>query len=101
LPLGEIVPNVVAPPTVPLTAHVTAVFELPETTAVNCTESPARMLAAVGLTVMDVDAGVEGDDGPLGPVVLPPPQPHNARVRSSRAEGFGVRMRVRTHACTR
>ncbi len=50
----------------PFTAQVTAVLELPETVAVKGNESPARMFALVGLTVTEVEVGVEGVDGVLG-----------------------------------
>jgi hypothetical protein len=66
LPLEEIVPIAVDPPAVPFTAQVTAVLELPETVAVNGNESPARMFALLGLTVTEVEIGVEGVDGVVG-----------------------------------
>ena len=56
----EIVPRVADPPTVPLTDQVTLVFELPETVAENCKESPARILAVEGVTVTVVEVGVAG-----------------------------------------
>jgi hypothetical protein len=68
LPLEEIVPIALEPPAVPFTAQVTAVLELPETVAVNGNESPARMFALVGLTVTEVEVGVEGADGADGVV---------------------------------
>jgi hypothetical protein len=69
--------------------HVTAVFEVPATVAVNCVDSPARIFAFDGVTVTivepDEDPGSEGDVG-LGLVVVVfamPPQAHAASARSS------------------
>ena len=49
-PFVEIVPILSFPPAVPFTCHVTAVFEFPETTAVNCCDSPVDTVAPVGDT---------------------------------------------------
>jgi hypothetical protein len=81
LPLEEMVPSEDEPPLVPLTAHATAVFELPDTVAVNWKESPARMFAEVGETLTETEAGVEGEEL-LGEedVEAPPPQPTRSRA---------------------
>jgi len=50
-PLVEMVPTVVLPPNIPSTAHVTPVFEVPVTAAVNCCVPPVATLAELGLTV--------------------------------------------------
>jgi|SRR6476660_5019072 hypothetical protein len=63
------VPSADEPPALPLTDQVTEVLELPETFAVNWKELAARMLAVVGETVIDVDAGVPGL---LFPPLFPP-----------------------------
>jgi hypothetical protein len=68
LPLEEIVPIALDAPAAPFTAQVTPVLELPETVAVNWNDSPARMFALVGLTVTEVEVGVEGADGADGVV---------------------------------
>ena len=82
----------------PFTAQVTAVLELPETVAVNRNESPARMFALVGLTVMDVEVGgVEGVDGVVGVLLelvaaLQPPSDPAARTpAASTGSAFVVR----------
>ncbi len=70
-------PSVAEPPTVPFTAHVTAVLELPDTVAVNGNESPARMFAVVGETTTETDAGVDGVvELPALELAEPPPHPH-------------------------
>ena len=49
-PVELIIPNEVLPPAVPFTDQVTAVFDVPETVAVNCRAgSPGRTLVAAGL----------------------------------------------------
>src|SRR5579864_8710335 len=58
-PLAEIVPSAA-----PATLHVTAVFVVPETVAVNCWLLPTATLAVAGPTIMVI-----------GFVLLPPPQP--------------------------
>jgi hypothetical protein len=80
---------------VPFTAQVTAVLELPETVAVNKNDSPARMFALVGLTVTDVEVGVEGVDGVVGVllevvVALQPPNTPAARTATTKS-AFVVR----------
>jgi hypothetical protein len=47
----EIVPLVVLPPVIPLTLHVTAVFDVPATVAVNCRVVDNVTLAEDGDTV--------------------------------------------------
>jgi hypothetical protein len=79
------VPRVAEPPTTPFTAQVTAVFELPETVAVNGKESPARILAVEGATVIVVvpgAEGVEGVEGLLFEVVVALHPPSNRIARS-------------------
>ena len=63
MPLLETAPRVEELPMVPLTAQVTAVFELPETVAVNWNESPARIFAEAGETVTEMELGVDGEEG--------------------------------------
>jgi hypothetical protein len=97
LPLEEIIPIALEPPAVPFTAQVTAVLELPETVAVNGNESPARMFALLGLTVTEVEVGVEGVDGVVGVllelvVALQPPSNPAARTpAASTRSAFVVR----------
>jgi len=82
---------------VPFTAQVTTVLELPETVAMKVNESPARMFALVGLTVTEVEVGVEGADGVVGvllelAVALQPPSNPAARTpAASTRSGFVVR----------
>jgi hypothetical protein len=47
----EIVPVLELPPTAPLTLHVTAAFDVPETTELNCFVVVAGTLADAGATV--------------------------------------------------
>jgi hypothetical protein len=54
------VPRAEEPPLVPLTAQMTAEFEVPETVAVNWKEAPAGMLAEVGETDTEMEAGGVG-----------------------------------------
>lgn len=81
----------------PFTAQVTTVLELPETVAMKVNESPARMFALVGLTVTEVEVGVEGADGVVGvllelAVALQPPSNPAARTpAASTRSGFVVR----------
>jgi hypothetical protein len=59
---------------VPFTAQLTAVFAFPVTVAENWKESPARIFAVVGVTVTEVEVGVEGAvgvEGLLLEVVVP------------------------------
>jgi len=91
------VPRVAEPPAVPFTAQVTAVLELPETVAVNWNESPARMLALVGKTATEMEAGVDGCAG-LFEVdeAAPPPQPPKSSKDASVARALASgRMAVR------
>jgi hypothetical protein len=76
----EIVPRVTDPPAVVFTAHVTLVFELPETVALNWKESPARTLAVDGVTVTVVEVGVVGPDGADGLLLVVPLQPLSSRI---------------------
>ena len=80
--MEEIVPRVADPPAVVFTAHVTLVFELPETVALNWKESPARILAVDGVTVTVVKVGVVGPDGVDGLLleVVVPLQPLSSRI---------------------
>ena len=70
--------------------QVTAVFEVPVTAAVNCVDSPARILAFGGVTVTIVepeeDPGSEGDVG-LGLVVVVFAMPPHAQATSARRSG--------------
>jgi hypothetical protein len=100
LPLEEIVPIALEPPAVRFTAQVTAVLELPETVAMKVNESPARMLALVGLTVTEVEVGVEGADGAGGVVgvllelvvaLQPPSNPAARTPAASTRSAFVVR----------
>lgn len=82
MPPEVIVPIAAEPPAVPFTAQVTAVLELPDTVAVNEKESPARMLAVVGVTLTEVDPGVEGVDGVEG-LLFEPVVPLQAPLRNA------------------
>jgi len=92
------VPSAAEPPAVPFTVQVTMVLEFPDTVAMNWNESPARMLAVVGLTVTDVVAGVEGVDG-LPEDVDVPLQPQVTRIASARIGSslIAERMALRAH----
>jgi hypothetical protein len=50
------VPQVVPEQPVPVRVHTTAVFELPETVAVNCCLPPDETVAAVGDTCTETEA---------------------------------------------
>jgi hypothetical protein len=95
------VPSADEPPAVPLTDQVTEVLELPETFAVNGKELAARMLAVVGETVIDVDAGVPGGlFPPLFPDELPAPvaaQPAPNKTARIDSDIATRRMALRTH----
>ena len=56
-PVGDIVPTVEFPPTMPATNQFTAVLVVPETAAVNCVDRPTWTLAAVGEIVTEIDVG--------------------------------------------
>ena len=62
-----------APPVMPLTCQVTAVFEEPVTAAVNVCEAPARMVAGFGETLTEIAGGGGGGGG--GAPGLPVPVP--------------------------
>jgi len=64
------VPSTAEPPVVPLTDHVTALFVVPETLAVNKKESPARMFAVEGDTAAVIDGGGGGGGVELLPRVV-------------------------------
>ena len=50
-PVVLIVPSVALPPATPFTDHVTAVFDVPLTVAVNCVAgSPGRAVAVAGVS---------------------------------------------------
>jgi hypothetical protein len=55
-PVALIVPTVEFPPVTLFTCHVTAVFEVFATAAVNCVVRPACTLTVFGLTVTDTPA---------------------------------------------
>jgi hypothetical protein len=80
-PAALIVPTVELPPAVPLTCHVTVVFVVPVTRAVNCFICPGLTVAEAGVTAMVI--GVV--------VVLPPPQ----EAKNGRMVRLGIRKNVR------
>jgi hypothetical protein len=57
-PVTEIVPQAAPVQPVPVTVHVTAVFVVPVTVAVNCCAPPARTETFVGLTVTETTARI-------------------------------------------
>jgi hypothetical protein len=81
-------------PAVPVIDQVTAVFEVPETEAVNGKESPARMLAVVGETETCTPAG-GGGGWPVG-VEVPAHPAINTAARMT-PKWNGLRMFVRKH----
>ena len=52
-PVVEMVPTVAFPPFTPFTCHVTAVFEVFVTVAVNCCVKPVTTVAVLGLTATE------------------------------------------------
>ena len=56
-PVALIVPVVAFPPVTLFTCHVTAVFAVPETVAVNCCVRPVVTVAVLGLTVTTTAGG--------------------------------------------
>ena len=75
-PAAEIVPFAAPPPTL----QVTAVFEVPDTAAVNCCVPPAVTLAVAGETVTEIG---------VGGVELPPPHPATiSNTTQSKAQGY-------------
>jgi hypothetical protein len=81
-PAAEIVPFAVPPPTL----QVTAVFEVPDTVAVNCCVPPAVTVAVAGETATEIG---------VGGVELPPPPPHPATISNTtqtKAQGYVVPM---------
>lgn len=78
----------------PFTAQLTAVFELPETVAENEKESPARMFAVAGVTVTEVEEGVEGAVGVEGLLleVVVPLQPQSKSTTKMESNFFVERM---------
>jgi hypothetical protein len=54
-PAEEIVPTEAFPPVIPLTLHVTVVFEVPVTFAVNCCVLPSSTLELEDETVTITD----------------------------------------------
>jgi hypothetical protein len=71
---------------------------LPETVAVNWNESPARILAELGETPTETEAGVEGEDGLLGDVDdAVPPQPARVRAANNRSALADDCIALRTH----
>src|SRR5882724_7244872 len=95
------VPSAAEPPAVPFTAQVTEVLELPETAAVNWKVLPARMLAVVGETATEVEAGVPGLLG-LPPELLELLEPAAAQPTVNRTATMGKdlarrRMALSTH----
>ncbi len=92
-------PRVDDPPAVPLILQVTAMFELPETVAVNWNWSPARMLAVDGEMVTETEVGVEGVVGLVGAEdgAVAAAQPQVSRAAST-GVALGVeRMGLRAH----
>jgi hypothetical protein len=69
-PVAEIVPFAAPPPTL----QVTAVFEVPDTVAVNCCVPAGTTVAVAGETVTEIG---------VGGVELPPPPPHPATITST------------------
>ena len=106
MPLEAMVPRAAEPPGAPLTDQLTEVLELPETVAVNWKVLPERMLAVVGETLTEVEAGVPGLLG-LPPELLlellePVAAQPMATTAANRAATTGKdlargRMAVRTH----
>ncbi len=77
-PAESIVPTVVgSPPVMPLTCQVTAVFVVPVTVAVNCTEPPTDTLTGLGVTLTVIPGGGGGPE-------LPPPL-QESKPRESRS----------------
>jgi hypothetical protein len=91
MPEEEIVPFVGLPPGTLLTDHVTRVFVVPVTVALNCWELPARTFAGFGVTETWTCAG-EGCCGAVPepePLTLAHPAWSNAsRKRSVRNRRF-------------
>src|ERR1051325_7246554 len=81
-PADVMVPRVAFPPATPFTAQVTAVFEVPETAAVNCWVPPARTDCAAGVTLM-----MTADEPGLLPL-LPPAQPERKDTAARNAKGM-------------
>ena len=75
MPAASTVPVVLLPPATPLTFHVTAVFEVPVTVAVNAFDCPVKSVAEVGLMLTVTGGG--------GGVLLPPPQAGKISVLAS------------------
>src|SRR6185369_13904169 len=96
------VPRAAEPPGAPLTDQLTEVLELPETVAVNWRVLPARMLAVVGETLTEVEAGVPALLGLPPELLLPVAAQPRATTAANRAATTGKdlakgRMAVRTH----
>src|SRR5215471_13465052 len=73
-PPAVIVPTDALPEATPFTCQTTAVFEVPVTSTVNCSENPACNCFAVG----EIETTMSGGGG----VELPPP-PHPGRLATS------------------
>jgi len=56
-PVALIVPTVALPPDIPFTCHVTAVFVVPVTLAMNCFVPPGLTVAEAGVTVTTIGVG--------------------------------------------
>jgi len=107
VPLEAMVPRAAEPPRAPLTDQWTEVLELPETVAVNWRVLPARMLAVVGETLTEVEAGVPGLLGLPPELLLELLEPVAAQPRATTAANRAAttgkdlargRMAVRTHS---
>lgn len=59
-PLEVMVPDAAPPPGVPFTCHVTEVFVVPVTVAMNCVVAPGLSVAVAGVTVTVIGGG--GDE---------------------------------------
>ena len=79
----DIVPTVEFPPEMPFTLHVTAVFDVPVTVAVNCCVFPSNTLELEDdtITVTDWSGGLDDWDGGLDELL--PPQPTRKTRRAS------------------
>jgi hypothetical protein len=75
-PAALIVPTVEFPPLMPFTLHVTAVFDVPETVAVNGCCAPSNTFTDRG-DIVTVMVGGGGGEPP------PPPPPHPAIIATS------------------
>src|ERR1700730_7679225 len=84
-------PVVDEPPAVAFTDQVTEVFVVPETAALNGKESPARMLALVGVTATPTEAS----GGPVPEVLAA--QPARDSANSAMLHSSDLRIFVGPH----